>query len=555
MSRLIPSLDPVEIKNSGERKLAQELVRQLPQRVEIYHSFNWLDRDPCGVLQEGECDFVLLDPQAGLLFIEVKGGLLEFDVGRTLWIRTGYNGEQTLLGRDPLKQVQGNMHRILGLIRKQFKSSEQLPFTYGYAVAFPDGRFSGPVPPGLEAELILDADCLQRIDRQIERIFKSFQRYPHPELTIQQLQLIRSALLPEYRVHSVLWKRIERQEEQLKRLTEDQEMVLGMLARHRRAAICGVAGSGKTLLALAKAQELAGKGLRTLFLCFNRMLKEWIEEIGSEHCKENLTVETYHGLITKLCEETDLPFSTENMAGNREFWNEQAPEFLIQACERLPDERKFDALVVDEGQDFRELWWASLEDIFRCPADKGAYYVFYDPHQALFVEDTAIPAELGEPFCLPVNCRNTVSIAGHCADIVKQEIPVKSSSPEGDKPRLIRKKNLKEAFTEAGKQVRLWCMPKEGGLKTSQAAVLAPSYTESCWPQDFQTVPLTRSLDDWRGDRGVLLTTWGRFKGLEADAVCIIEGQGSGKSREAANRYVAHSRAKHLLTVIEVEDE
>ena len=66
-------------------------------------------------------------------------------------------------------------------------------------------------------------------------------------------------------------------------------------------------------------------------------------------------------------------------------------------------------------------------------------------------------------------------------------------------------------------------------------------------------MPLTRNFDQWRKNKGVLLASWSRFNGLEADAIVTIEIPGIDDGRENANRYVAHSRAKHLRTVIQVE--
>ena len=76
MGRLFPALHPEEIKNPGERAVARVLVEQLPRRVEVFHSFNWLARNRHGTIQEGECDLVLLDRKRGVLFVEVKGGSL-----------------------------------------------------------------------------------------------------------------------------------------------------------------------------------------------------------------------------------------------------------------------------------------------------------------------------------------------------------------------------------------------------------------------------------------------------------------------------------------------
>ncbi len=98
-------------------------------------------------------------------------------------------------------------------------------------------------------------------------------------------------------------------------------------------------------------------------------------------------------------------------------------------------------------------------------------------------------------------------------------------------------------------------MPGRGGLKTSQVAVLAPGRTRERWPSDFGSVPLATELGEWRRGKGVLMDSWSRFKGLEADVVVIIEMPAKNGSRTNADRYVAHSRAKHMLTVIEVQED
>ena len=94
MARLFPKIDPSEIENPGERKVAQALVGQLPSRVEIFHSFHWMGDGRKGTVVEGECDFVLLDPENGLLFVEVKGGALDFDPERMVWTRTTPSGDK-----------------------------------------------------------------------------------------------------------------------------------------------------------------------------------------------------------------------------------------------------------------------------------------------------------------------------------------------------------------------------------------------------------------------------------------------------------------------------
>ena len=552
MARLFPAVDPAEITNPGERAVARVLIERLPNRVEVFHSFNWLRRHPGGPIVEGECDFVLLDAEHGLLFVEVKGGSLLFD-GRE-WVRE-VRGELRTLNKDPFAQAQRGMHEIVELVKRSLAQLDDgLGFTFGFAVAFPDCRVTGTLPPSIRPELILDAARLRNVPDSIRRIFADFSRREHRGLSSRHVEGVRAALYPKYRLIPVAWRKIEDQEERLRRLTDDQQRLLDLLSNQSKAAIRGVAGSGKTMLALAKAQGLARNGARTLFLCYNRPLKDWLSDAVPASFGDDLVIDTYHGITSKLCKTAGVPLWEMGDTGSPAFWNELAPEALMQACERLAPEHKFDAVVVDEGQDFRDLWWLSLESLFRDPDRKVCYYVFYDPHQNLFVTNPSVPEELGQPYELRENCRNTVRIATHCAALIGYEISFRNGAPTGDEPEMVQARTLVEAFRQAGQRVRALCMPNLGGLKVSQVAVLAPGRTEPHWPKRFGAISATTSFERWSEDGGVLIASWGRFKGLEADAIVIIETPADDDARERAYRYVARSRAKHLLTVIEVEE-
>ena len=550
MARLFPALTPEEIENPGERAVARALVEQLPSKVEAFHSFNWLSRSPKGTIQEGECDFVLLDPNNGLLFVEVKGGSLVFD--GQMWVRE-VREERRSLNQDPFAQASRGMHDIVDFIKRRLpRVGDDLPFTYGFAVAFPDCRVTGTLPPSIQPDLILDAARLRDLPEALRRIFAGFSRRGHRALTDREVGSVREALYPKYQLIPVIWRKVEDQEERLKRLTDNQQRILDILANQPKAAIQGVAGSGKTILALAKAQAIAREGFRTLFLCYNRPLKDWLQDAVPESFREKLVIDTYHGLTYDLCKSAEVPLREMGDPRTGEFWKDVAPEALMQACDLLGPEHKFDAIVVDEGQDFFDLWWTSLDSLFRDPLNKVCYYVFYDPKQNLFVERPSLPGELGRPYELPENCRNTVRIAEHCASLVGYENKYRDGAPIGDEPEVLRVASLNDAFKEAGKRVRALCMPNLGGLKMSQVVVLAPGFTEKSWPADFNTVPLTKNFEKWRRQEGVLMASWSRFKGLEADAVVIIETREDDDDKENAHRYVARSRAKHLLLVIQV---
>jgi hypothetical protein len=554
LARLIPKIDPSDIENPGERKVAQALIGQLPSRVEIFHSFHWMGDGRKGTVVEGECDFVVLDPQNGLLFVEVKGGALDFDPGQMAWNRTMPNGEKRPLGKDPFEQVRKSMHEIVDRVADVMLGGKgNLPFTYGFAVAFPDCRYSGSLPASIVPDQLLDATKCTLMSESVERVFSRFRVSHHGTLSSQHVQSVHDALFPRYAIVPVLWRKVEDQEARLHRLTTEQQRLLEFLGEHSLAAIKGVAGSGKTILALAKAQESARKGLRTLFLCYNRPLKDWVLEVLPDGFEETLVIDTYHGLVADLCRRAKVSFRPPHGDSDQIFWRDLAPELLIEACSLLGNELKFDAVIVDEGQDFHDLWWTSIDDVFRDPRNKACYFVFFDPNQNLYVESPSIPGELGKPFQLPINCRNTVQIAEHCAGLVKQPNKVKDGAPIGDPPDFLFAPSMREAFQMAGKRVREWCMPGAGGLRLSQVAVLVPSGSDRDWSAIFKTVQTTVDFEKWRADKGVLIAPWRRFKGLEADAIVIVEGDADPEELyERANRYVARSRAKHLLTVIQV---
>ena len=122
-------------------------------------------------------------------------------------------------------------------------------------------------------------------------------------------------------------------------------------------------------------------------------------------------------------------------------------------------------------------------------------------------------------------------------------------------PKVVQARTMGDAFREAGRRVQaaLHAQPGRAGDVTGCGAG-AGIQQRRVGQIEFGAIPATRSFDEWGEGRGVLIASWHRFKGLEADAIVIIETATRDEVRERVNRYVARSRAKHLLSVIEVEE-
>jgi len=559
MARLTPSIAISEISNPGEQMFAEALIYQLPENVRVIHSFEWVKKSR-GTLIEGECDFVILYPGKGLLFVEVKGGFLEHDPHTNGWFRILRNGVREQINRDPIEQVRGNMYEIVKRLTQNMNLSE-LPFTYGYAVAFPNGNFFGNLPANVERELIFDRSAIKHLDQSVSRAFRLFERTFSKPMSQQQMREAHNALLPRYQILPVLSDEVDDQERALHRATEEQHLALEFLSNQKKAAIDGSAGTGKTLLALAKAQQMAAAGQRTLLLCYNQALAAWLQRKTTDQFGDLLTVQHYHGLMYQLCKTAGIKIHRPELASNdskriSEFYEVDAAERLMDACDILPISEKFDAVIVDEGQDIRELWWHSLDSVFRLDGSKRCFYVFFDPRQNLYIDgQLPLPEELGNPYPLSKNCRNTKNIAKFCAAIIDDNASSLENLPEGTKPKLDKAETTVQGFQAAEKIIRSLTHPKEGNLKPSQIALLAPTRSMSHWPSRFKKLAITRDVNEWRSGKGILMHKIHSFKGLESDAIVLLSApMKKDDDHQRAVNYMACSRAKHILHVIEVDE-
>lgn len=191
-------------------------------------------------------------------------------------------------------------------------------------------------------------------------------------------------------------------------LTQSQFDMINWLRDYDRAAIAGCAGSGKTLLAVEKAIRLYDAGIKTLILCHNPNLANFIRILVA---RTTIDVVDFLSWIAQTIGKekiTGRAWIQYEEPTNREL--ESAFEILSNSIEN----NKFAAIIVDEGQDFREDWWVVVEAALR-DSKKGILYIFYDDNQALLPQRCRYPIQ-ASPFKLSKNCRN----AGQIFNVVKR---------------------------------------------------------------------------------------------------------------------------------------
>ncbi|HDT11579.1 MAG TPA: hypothetical protein ENN58_02450, partial [bacterium] len=260
------------------------------------------------------------------------------------------------------------------------------------------------------------------------------------------------------------------------------------------------------------------------------------------------TIRHFHGLCSDFCKEAGIGFYPEG--DSQEFWRYKAPDRFMQALDKI--EKRYDAIVVDEGQDFYPEWWLPLE-LLNKEGDKGPLYVFYDPEQNLFVKDDLSTPDLGVPYELPTNCRNTKHIAEVCSKVKGIEIRVRSDAPDGVECKIQIAESEDKQMGLCTKWISEWI--GKGGLKTSQVVILGAHAKSHSSLKDASAIgkyPITQHLGHWESDKGILYASIRSFKGLEADAVIMIDipEPDSIPNFTRSDFYVGCSRAKHLLVIL-----
>src|SRR5262249_44941869 len=148
---------------------------------------------------------------------------------------------------------------------------------------------------------------------------------------------------------------------------------------------------------------------------------------------------------------------------------------LEQAAKKLAAGERFDAVVVDEGQDFPSIWFPALRLLGKAQDDTSPLYWFYDPRQNLYQDpkDLTLPANMHGPVSLMRNCRNTRRISQRCGLIVNEEFLPFEHTPEGEDVREVFEPSLKDVIKAVRDQVLQWT-ERGGRLRPNQIAILTP---------------------------------------------------------------------------------
>lgn len=558
MAIMIPDVAPDQIIHGSERDVYIALRDQLPDSYRVVHSLPWLrpERDAIDApLREGEADFVIFHPDYGLLVLEVKGGEEMFARGH-LWFRKLARGERKIT--NPFEQARRNMHALTDAVDERTGGRiTSKKYVYGYAVVFPHGRATGVLPLDVADEILIDVDRMHELERMIEKAFTAFPQKIGKLARADFVEML-DVLLPRFQIMRPLSPQIQAGREKLLELTDNQALAFRGLFANRQLLIEGVAGSGKTLLAVERALAFARQGIRCLLVCYNKELAQWIrEQLAADPDRAEVAklvdVYHFHALAADLAREADLAFDVPaGPAEARQFWDEDAITILEAASASLfaMAEPRYGALVVDEAQDFAEFWWYALFPLIE-GGESGNIFVFMDLAQSLRASASPPPFEFPARYALNINCRNTKRIARMSANLVPLEALSPAGAPLGVDVRMLRATaQAQQAGLVAAELRRLLDVEK---LAAPQIVLIGPAAKDRGSLKgldDINGTPIVTSAADWRSGKGILCSTARAFKGLEADVVIVYDLAALSPGFTPADLYVACSRARHVLVIV-----
>lgn len=510
--RKLPEWVVQDPRRAAECDVYRKLDFALEDDWSVYYSRPWWGLSRTGGEIDGEADFVVAHPDRGVLFVEVKGGLVTYDPSTSRWTSRDRMGIRHGI-KDPMHQAMQSKHQLL----RKFQAAAGWPaqrVRLRHGVIFPDCQ---PEEDGLiggyEQELFcFSTDLRDRLrswilERLASHAKDGLDREVGPGLP--GLAAIDATIAAPARLKIPLHRELEgdlAQQDAL--LTGAQLQAIATIDATPRVVVEGGAGTGKTVLACELALRYAEAGLSVLLCCLSDALAAFLSRRIGE--RQNLDVMTVSELRARTA------------AGRVE---------------------RFGAVIVDEGQDVD---WSDWELVEGCLSPSGLLRVLCDSNQSVYRARADLETRLqAKGLSLLLNLRNTKRIASVTEPLYQGPL-IQCAGPEGRAPVVLQTKGAEAsgaAISVVQELIRGQSLaPADIAVLTPNPAVMAETMAK------LSSIGVKTTDAVTRAPSSVVVETIARFKGLEALAVIILADRLAANSQELS--YVAVSRARALLIVV-----
>lgn len=509
-------------RSRSEENVYQALLEALSPDDVIICNFEFTDLN----LGDVEIDFIILLKDMGVVIVEVKGGHISFD-GQD-WVQSDSKSSRAI---HPAAQAKRNMNTFREFLRNRWSQGN---VKSDWIICFPDSQVKVSNSPDLPIEKIVDKNNLKFILSTIKNNLntKSNAAAPSGKAWIDAaLAHIKPKSLQEIDKESALGNNYAH----IKELTHQSIELLGQLSDNEKFIVYGPAGSGKTWLAFEQAKIWIEQGLKIGIVAYNRGLVSYLNKKGLE-----LQEGARPGFIGTFHEFAKQIGTTAGAPANYNEENDPYASALIQAAEKLTEEEKFDAFIVDEAQDFMSSWWTTLEISLRQNGKIGA---FGDVNQKVFGKRN-FPISKYAKFRLKENIRNSKQIAELAALFSEESLVARG--PNSFPVELIEVPEQK--VIEAADDI-VERLTENDNWHPGEIALLT---TKNRHPVHAEIANKDRDLywSDFWTNENVFYGTVGGFKGLERPVV-ILALDGFHNAEEFNGfMYVGLTRARDKLVVV-----
>ena len=528
MAIMIPE-KPHHFDPASQEGLMFDALKLLSDDYYVFHSFR-IATVSDNTLRESETDFIVFNRKFGVLCLEENAGQVKYENG--YWY---YSSGDPMHNGGPFNQASSNKYKLIHYFEKSSFSGILGRCKFLHAVWFPsvtDAKLKTmTLPSEADKAIILTKEALEEPQKYIDRIFET--ELPNGITTdlseYDEKKIIREVFCPQFNVFPTASFDNDLKKIVFHRLLNEQTGILNFLTEQKTAVINGAAGTGKTMIAVEKAHRHAIKGEKVLFLCYNNKLKTYLLENYSD---DNVDYYTISGLACKMCSTPTPDYTRLKTCLEDMYLSESFP---------------YQHVIVDEGQDFgidaideADILQQIKEIIIDTKPENGTFYVFYDrlqmiqaEHMPKFIEDADCKLTLYR------NCRNTENIATTSL-----------------RPVTVRKPLLLEGCVKGMPAKLRFCVSDESILKQIDASIdelKSDGYSDivilTCKTEN-ESVIFDKCKDGVYRNK-YRFTTCRKFKGLEADAVILIDVDGNTfNSKNVLVFYVGTSRARLKLDVI-----
>ncbi|WP_028656627.1 nuclease-related domain-containing DEAD/DEAH box helicase [Nocardioides sp. J54] len=484
-----------------------------------------------------EADLVVLMPGFGVLVLEVKGGSVWYDEG---WIQK--RGEEPHW-IDPVGQARDAKYALRSYVERQAAWGSRTRVRWAHGVVTPYSTFDQAFSlPELPRHALHDRDDLAHVATRLRQNASKGDTQRAPEA--DDVDAIVAALTGRFNTsyYDVNAEAAERAAE-ADRLTDQQAMILSVTRHLTRVEVRGGAGSGKTVLALQQAKELTRgtadrKPQRVALLCYSiglaTYLKRQVESWPHRHRPK--FVGTFHDFGRQWG-------APDGDRADSEFWEEQLPQIMADLADGLTDGQRYDAVVVDEAQDFAVSWWTPVLKALR-DEEQGGLYVFSDENQRIFGRFGVPPVSL-VPLVLDHCLRNTREIHGAFAPLAPSRMYARGG--HGPDVRFVPCDAADAEEVADDEVVRLL---DEDGWEPGRVALITTGHRHASHKMQTDAVGQEQYWETFWDAEEVFYGHVLGCKGLERPAVVLCLNEESVTDRARERLYVGMSRATDQLVVV-----